>query len=335
MTRISIDHASSLDSAMVVLGSPSMFEPSLAAFVIAVALDVCFGEPCNVVHPVAWMGKGASFVLRLAPRADTVGQLLFGVLVAVMIPATFAGASVAISWAASYLGPVVALVVAAWLLKSMFAIRALGVAATNVRDCLAAGRLAQARHGLASLCSRDASMLEESLIVAGTVESLAENTSDSIVAPFFYYVLLGLPGVAVYRAVNTLDAMIGYHGRYEYLGKAAARLDDALNFVPARITAVLLLLAGGLAGGHVRGGWRVLGRDGGTTESPNAGRPMAVMAGLLGVQLVKQGHYRLGDPTVALQTTTIDRAWRIVLLCSGFTFTCVTIAIAARHVYLG
>src|SRR5690606_33443151 len=118
----------------------------------------------------------------------------------------------------------------------------------------------------------------------------------------------------------TLDAMIGYHGRYEYLGKASARLDDILNFVPARITALLLLVAGALCRHDVRSGWRVLRRDGHTTESPNAGRPMAAMAGLLRVQLEKADHYRLGDAVEPLRAETIDRAWRIVFVCAALAF---------------
>src|SRR5262249_61854725 len=119
----------------------------------------------------------------------------------------------------------------------------LGVAALDVRHALAGGRLHDARYALRSLCSRDASQLDPPLLVAAAIESVAENASDSFVAPLFYYALFGLPGAVFYRAVNTLDAMIGYHGRYEYLGKAAARLDDVLNFVPARLTAALLLAA--------------------------------------------------------------------------------------------
>jgi adenosylcobinamide-phosphate synthase len=132
--------------------------------------------------------------------------------------------------------------------------------------------------------------------VAATIESVAENASDSFVAPLFWFALLGLPGAVFYRAVNTLDAMIGYRGKYEWLGKTAARLDDALNFVPARITAGLLLAAAWLQRRDVRRAMRILARDGSRTETPNAGRPMAAMAGVLGVELTKPGHYRLGDP---------------------------------------
>jgi len=136
-------------------------------------------------------------------------------------------------------------------------------------------------------------------------------------APLVAYALFGLPGAVAYRAVNTLDAMIGYRGRYEYLGKAAARLDDLLNLIPARLTAGLLLVAGALARADVAGGVRVLGRDRRRTASPNAGWPMAAMAGLLGVTLEKPGHYRLGDGTAAVGAADIDRAWRIVAIAAA------------------
>src|SRR5207302_5219298 len=138
-----------------------------------------------------------------------------------------------------------------------------------------------ARAALRALGGRDASQLDGEALVAGAIQSLAENASDSFVAPLFYYLLAGVPGAVAYRAVNTLDAMIGYRGKYEALGKAAARLDDLANLVPARLTAGLLLLAGWLGGRDVAAGWRVLRRDGAKTPSPNGGRPMAVMAGLL------------------------------------------------------
>src|SRR3954467_13894357 len=130
-------------------------------------------------------------------------------------------------------------------------------------------------------------MLDEPLLVAASVESVAENMSDSFVAPLFYYALFGLPAAVAYRAVNTLDAMIGYRGRYEYLGKAAARLDDLLNLIPARLTAGLLLVAGALRKADGGGGPLILRRARRATASPNAGWPMATVAGLLSVCLAK------------------------------------------------
>jgi adenosylcobinamide-phosphate synthase len=216
--------------------------------------------------------------------------------------------------------PAIAIAAGIVLLKPTVAIRALGSAGRTVAVALAAGDLDQARYHLRALCSRDARTLSGPEVAAGAVESLAENTSDSVVAPLFYFALFGLPGAVAYRAINTMDAMLGYRGDLEYLGKAAARLDDVANLIPARLTAWLLLAAGavvGPGGADVHGGLRILARDGGKTASPNAGRPMAAMAGLLGVALVKPGHYRLGDDDHPLSHRTIARAWRLCLVAAA------------------
>lgn len=282
------------------------------SLLIAVALDALFGEPPNALHPVAWLGSLIARGRDWALAAGRAGQFWRGMGVALAIPSLAGLLAFELARASGH-SPLLLLAVTALLLKPLFAVRALGAAAFVVRDALAAGDLAAARAGLASLCSRNADQLDAPGLIAATVESVAENASDSIVAPFFYFALAGLPGAAVYRACNTLDAMIGYRGRYEWVGKAAARIDDALNFVPARLTALLFLLVTPISGGNAALGASTLWRDGGRTESPNAGRPMATMAGLLGVRLEKAGHYALGDETRALEREDITRAWQIVL----------------------
>jgi adenosylcobinamide-phosphate synthase len=299
--------------------SPALLPHDLALLGGAAVIDWFVGEPPAALHPVVWIGRVAKAAERRVidrRRWRPAAELAAGAAIALGIPVLFAGAAtVLLRTAAPW--PLLGGVLAIWLLKSTFALRALGTAARAVRVALVQGDLAAARRGLGSLCSRDASTLDEPALVAGVVESLAENASDSVVAPLFYFALAGVPGAVFYRAVNTLDAMIGYHGRYEYLGKAAARLDDLLNLVPARLTAALLLLAGGATGGNARAGLAVLRRDGGKTESPNAGRPMAAMAGLLRVRLEKPGHYQLGDPHDPLTAQTIQAAWRLVVIAAA------------------
>ncbi|MFZ5475150.1 MAG: adenosylcobinamide-phosphate synthase CbiB [Myxococcota bacterium] len=277
----------------------------LLTLALALLVDRLAGEWPARWHPVVWMGSTIAWARDRAPAR---GELAYGAAMALGIPTLFAAAAWAIT-AVPYAGWLAGVLI----LKSCLAVRALGDAGRVMRDTLARGDLAGAREGLRSLCSRDPSTLEPPELAAGTVESLAENASDSVVAPIFWFAVAGVPGAVFYRAVNTLDAMIGYHGRYEWLGKASARLDDLLNLVPARLTALLLLAGGAMCGADVRRGWRVLRRDAGNTESPNAGWPMAAMAGLLGVSLAKPGHYRLGDgePPGAPE---VDRAWRIVVL---------------------
>ncbi|MFI5401009.1 MAG: adenosylcobinamide-phosphate synthase CbiB, partial [SAR324 cluster bacterium] len=235
----------------------------LLLFGAAIAVDLLAGEPPPALHPVVWIGKATRLLMRLVPGSSRWSELIGGGCVALLIPAGFA------LGAAELLGAMpwrwAQFVAGVWLLKSAFALGALRKAVYAVRDALRSNELGEARRALRSLCSRDAEQLDREAVAAAAIESAAENASDSVIAPLFYYVLFGVPGAVFYRAVNTLDAMIGYRGEYEYLGKAAARLDDLCNLVPARLTAWLLLLGGRIAGGDWRQGWRMARRDHGRT----------------------------------------------------------------------
>ena len=284
------------------LGSP------LLVFLLALAADRRLGEPPAVVHPVVWMGSVTRPLVRWAEGSGSARELAAGAAIALLVPGLFAGgASLLLAVVSPW--PLVWLAVAVWLLKSSFALRALGSAVARVGEALRSDNLPAAREALGSLCSRDAAPLGKEALAAAAIESAAENTSDSLVAPLFFFILFGVPGAVFYRAVNTLDAMIGYRGRYEYLGKAAARLDDVCNLVPARLTAWLIVAGGALRGGDWRRSWRIARRDHGLTASPNAGWPMAAMAGLLGVRLEKAGHYALGDHGHPVSVEAIHRAW--------------------------
>ncbi|MEW6269248.1 MAG: cobalamin biosynthesis protein [Thermodesulfobacteriota bacterium] len=304
--------------------------PSAAALLLALAWDLMLGEPPARVHPVVWMGRVVAAAVRWAPSGRPRLELAYGAALALVVPGAVALAAYALL-ALLARAPLLRLVAEAWALKSAFALRALGDAARVVQGELERSDLAAARRDLRSLCSRDASVLDEGELAAATVESVAENASDSFVAPLLAYVALGLPGALLYRAVNTLDAMVGYHGRFEHLGKASARLDDLLNLVPARLTAALLLLAAWLARRDVRSARAVLVRDARRTESPNAGWPMAAMAGALGVALEKAGHYRLGDAREPVTVATIAEAWRLTLAASAAAALLAVAGIGLRH----
>ncbi len=174
-----------------------------------------------------------------------------------------------------------------------------------VRDELERGDLAAARRELGlHLVSRDVTELDEGLIAAAAIESLAENTSDSVVAPLFWYGFGGLPAVLVYRFLNTADAQLGYRDpKREWLGKCAARLDDLTNLIPSRLTALLIVAAAPFAGGSSGLARRVWRQDACKTASPNAGHPMSAAGGALGVVLKKEGQYQLG---AGLRTPTAD-----------------------------
>ncbi len=284
----------------------------------ALAIDLLWGELPAAAHPVVWMGKIIAWAERRMPRRAG-GQLLAGLGLALGLPAACYGVAEALlaalrpvpwlSWAASV-----------YLLTASFAVSELRGAALRVGRCLAGGDLQGARCGLRALCSRDPETLREPELIAATVESVAENASDSIVAPLLYFALFGVPGALAYRAVNTLDAMLGYRDHRERYGKAGARLDDAANWLPARLTAALLLAAGAALRARPREGLRTLLRDGGKTASPNAGRPMAAMAGLLGVELRKADHYVLGQPARALEVARIREACRLVGFCAALAY---------------
>ncbi|MCL0093495.1 adenosylcobinamide-phosphate synthase CbiB, partial [Dehalococcoidia bacterium] len=185
--------------------------------------------------------------------------------------------------------------------------------ALKVKQLLVNDQLDEARFELRSLVSRDVHGLPRPLVVSATIESVAENTCDSFVAPLFYFLLFGVPGAIAYRVVNTLDAMVGYHGKYEYLGKFASKLDDVLNFVPARLTALLFIFAAFLCQADTRASWQTTFSDHSKTESPNAGWPMAAVAGALNVQLEKAGQYKLGKANAHLEPETIDATLNLML----------------------
>jgi adenosylcobinamide-phosphate synthase len=275
--------------------------------VLAWLLDCTLGEPPARLHPVVWMGWLVRPLTRLWPRAPAV-ELFTGGLYAVSVVLLCAAAGLALRW----LPAVVRWPLEVYLLWSCFALRGLVLAGSEMARALAGGDLARSRAALTSLCSRDPAELSPEELAGATIESLSENASDSVVAPLFYFALGGLPLVLAYRAANTLDAMVGYHGRFEYLGKLAARLDDLLNLVPARLTALLLALAATALGLPVRRGLAVWRRDARRTESPNAGHPMAMAAGLLGVRLDKREAYVLGHDLAPAGLPTLEGALALV-----------------------
>jgi adenosylcobinamide-phosphate synthase len=276
--------------------------------VMALALDLLLGELPSRFHPVAWTGSLIATVFRLAPRTGPRRQFVFGLAVVLVITVVLT----ALTW----LMMVCARGGATWLyilagalgLKQCFSWRGLREAALMVRRPLASGDLASARHEVRALVGRDTAGLGGGQLVSATVESVAENSCDSLVAPLFYFLFFGVPGAVAYRVINTFDSMVGHHGEYEYLGKAAARLDDVANFVPARLSALFLGLAAVCCRRNAAGAWRVMARDHRRTESPNAGWTMSAAAGALEVRLEKTGFYQVGDGRGPLSVATLDAA---------------------------
>ena len=310
----------------------------MTRLVLAVALDLLAGEPPNRWHPVAWLGRFITLGRARAPRAPD-DLAVYGAFLIVIVAGLAAGGALVAQALAGELPGAAAPLAQAWLLKCSFSLRALFEAGELVRGHLVAGDLDGARRQVARhLVSRDTSGLDAGGVASATVESLAENLTDSLVAPLCFYVAgvllggvpLGLALAWAYRAVNTADAMIGYRrDDLLYLGRATARADDALNHVPARLAAAAMVAGAGLAGVSAAGAARVLRRDGARTESPNAGRTMAAMAGALGVTLEKRGHYRLGEGPLP-DPAAIDGAMRVLRWASALCVGAAALVLAAR-----
>jgi adenosylcobinamide-phosphate synthase len=284
----------------------------VAALWLALAIDRWFGEPPARCHPVVWMGQYLGWIgSRVAPWPKDAKRI--------DLPAFFIGAltwcvgAAAVGGVAMMLQGMLTVWLPLWamavllglLLKPLFAWRMLRDEVLAVDAALAVS-LDAGRKQLARLVSRDVSQLSEREVRESAIESLAENLNDSLVAPLFWFVLLGLPGAAVYRFANTADAMWGYLGErngrdWTWFGKWAARADDVLSWLPARLTSQLLMLAA----------WRWpvgLTDEARRTPSPNSGWPMATMALLLGVRLAKPGVYALNAEGQQVQESHVQRA---------------------------
>ena len=267
----------------------------MTVLLVALALDLTLGEPPNRWHPVAWIGRLLGHGARLAPQGPPWLLLLHGTLLVLLVAgAAAAGAWLVTGWASPW--PLLRMLVAAWLLKCAFSVRRLFGSVREVQQALARGDLDGARRALGlHLVSRPTGDLDEGAVASAAVESLAENLTDSLTGPLVAYAVGGLPTAVAYRMVNTADAMLGYRSeRYEHLGKAAARLDDVANLLPARVAALALVAASAVSGYSPTEAWRGAWQGRRATASPNAGWTIGAMAGALGVVLEKVGHYRLG-----------------------------------------
>ncbi|MGJ7492047.1 adenosylcobinamide-phosphate synthase CbiB [Variovorax sp. ZT4R33] len=301
------------------------------ALCIALLVDRAWGEPSARWHPVVWMGRWLAWVGRWAAPATGSraarargGPFVRGAIGWSVGALVVVAVSVLLQSALSRLPPWAALPLLGLLLKPLLAWRMLQGEVLAVEAALGTS-LDAGRAQLARLVSRDVSALSETEVRESAIESLAENLNDSVVAPLFWFLLLGLPGAALYRFANTADAMWGYRGErggrvWEWAGKWAARVDDGLSWLPARLTALLLigLPLGGPSQGVQRVRWTALRREAARTPSPNSGWPMAAMAMRLGLCLRKPGVYTLhsagGMPSPADVTRAATAGERVVVV---------------------
>ncbi len=255
----------------------------------AVVLDALIGDPPAWPHPVKGIGRLAQRCEALCRRFGD-GVLAGAITVVLVLGGTIVVVAGGLA-AARALHPVAGIALSVYLLYSAVALRDLVRHAMRVHEALAVGDLETARQRVAMIVGRDTKSLDAEGVIRAAVESVAENIVDGITAPLFYAALGGPVAAIGYKAVNTMDSLFGYrNARYERFGKVAARLDDAANFLPARLTGLLLVAAAVLFGLDGRRAWRIFRRDRLAHKSPNAGHPEAAVAGALGV--------RLGGPAV-------------------------------------
>jgi adenosylcobinamide-phosphate synthase len=271
--------------------------PLIAGLVGGLGTDYLFGDPPNKYHPVAWIGRLIGFFVPKLKAKNAASERFKGVVFAVALVAAAGLAAYLLSFLSVFIaGAIAGAVVSALVLKFSTSIRGMESHARAITASLEAGDLAQARHNLSMIVRRRTDDLDEQLIVSATIECISESTVDGVTGPIFYYSLLGPGGAFAYRAINTLDSMVGYRDEYyRNIGWMSARLDTAANYLPARITAMLMVLSARILGADWKNSLKVLHRDHDKTFSPNAGYPMATMAGALRIRLEKIGHYAVGD----------------------------------------
>jgi adenosylcobinamide-phosphate synthase len=282
-------------------------------------------------HPVRWIGQLISRVEKALYPARAVSPVRMRfcgfALWILVIGAVALGAFVFLArW---NFFPTVGALAAIWLAYTTLATRSLHDESRQVAEALRAGDLELARLRLSFIVSRETSELDSNAILRALVETVSENISDGIVAPLFYLALGGPMGAILYKAVNTMDSMLGYKNeRYRFFGSFAARADDVVNWIPARISGWLMVGACACMGMDWRAAARIMKRDAGKMTSPNAGYPESAAAGGLGVQLGGANCYfgeivekpLLGDPVVPITMETYERMIRLMYLASGLAF---------------
>jgi adenosylcobinamide-phosphate synthase len=309
--------------------------------VAALLVDLALGDPRWLPHPVRGIGRLAAGLETLARRWLGDGRIA-GLAAAVAVIAIAGSVAWGVIWLAGRWHPLAADVVSIGLIYTTIAARDLAVHSRAVFAALVAGDLPEARRRVGRIVGRDTDRLDDCGVVRAAVESVAESAVDGVTAPLFYALAAGPVGAMVYRAINTLDSMFGHQdARYARFGWAAARIDDAANYLPARLTAPLVCLSAMFLGQHGLGALRILVRDGRSHASPNSGLPEAAMAGALGVQLGGVNWYdgqplekpTIGDPQVPLSARHIPAA-NALMLAAAMLFVTAGVVVRLGVVHL-
>lgn len=316
---------------------------TLIALLVGFALDLLLGDPQGFPHPVVWMGRGIAWGERQLRRcfpATPQGERLAGAALWVAMVTLSALLPALVLWGLGRCSPWLRLAAESLCCWQILAVRSLRTEVMGVYRALQTGDLARSRTAVARIVGRDTQRLDHAGVTKAAVETVAENTCDGVVAPLVFLALGGAPLGFFYKAVNTMDSMLGYtEPPYRHFGLVPARADDAANFLPARLSALLMLAAGGLLGWPVAQGWRIFRRDRRRHASPNAGQTESVCAGLLGIQLAGDAWYHgvrhekptIGDPLRPVEDEDIPRTCRLMTLTALLTL---ALAVAGRALLL-
>ena len=301
----------------------------LTALALGFCLDLLLGDPHWAPHPVRLIGRLIAALEKLLRKlfpATKNGLLAAGfVLVALVLGLSF-GVTALLLWACGLVSPWLAFAVETVLCYQLLAARSLRDESMKVCRALEAGDLPGGRHAVSMIVGRDTERLDETGVAKAAVETVAENASDGVIAPLLFLAVGGAPLGMLYKAANTMDSMVGYkNDRYLYFGRCAARLDDVLNFIPARLAGALMCLAAPFAGLDEKDAWRIFRRDRKNHKSPNSAHTEAAAAGALHVQLAGPNYYfgklvekpTIGDDLRAVEPTDIRRVNRLMLAASA------------------
>ena len=304
---------------------------SLAALVIGFGIDLLVGDPHGFPHPVVLIGRLISALeralRRICPKTPAgeraAGAILWG---AVVIVST--GVPALLLWLCSLVSPWLRLAAESVMCWQILAVKSLRDESMKVYDALESGDLTASRHAVSMIVGRDTAQLDDSAVTRAAVETVAENTSDGVVAPLLFLAIGGAPLGFFYKAVNTMDSMLGYvEPPYKNIGLVPAKADDVVNYIPARLSALLMLTAGGLMGLDISAGWRIFRRDHRKHASPNSAQTESVCAGLLGLRLAGDAWYHgvlhkkeyIGDASREITHEDIPRVCRLMTVTALLT----------------
>lgn len=303
---------------------------SLYALLIGFFLDLLFGEPRMIPHPVVLIGKLISFLnknlRRIFPKT-VLGERLAGGVLWLIVVTISTGVPFLFLCLCHWISPWLRLAVESVMCWHILATKSLRTESMKVYAALCGGDRELARHEVSMIVGRDTERLTEGDIVRATVETIAENTSDGVIAPLLFLAIGGAPLGFFYKAVNTMDSMLGYvEPPYRNIGYFPAKLDDVMNFIPSRISAILMLIVGFFLRLDVRNGWKIFLRDRRKHSSPNAAQTESVFAGLLGLRLAGDAWYHgvlhkkdyIGDPLREIEYADIPRSCRVLYATAVF-----------------